>query len=432
MNRSLLIPLLLALWPGVALPQAVLEKPAPWPELSTYGQQVQMTENRIWNSLSSLTQFYAALAALERGQRDRVTIVHLGDSHVQADWFSGSLRMALQARFGNAGRGLVFPHDVIGTNGAEDLQAHSGVRWEHRRCGSTRDLASMPVGVGGYLMRSTHPQLDLVLAVDSNDWGLDYAFDRVTLFTEKGEQAYHLIASQQPLLPDGNREAGGLGWRLDLGLAAQDPFRSSFRFSEPASRLYLYGQQEQARQQSLGLYGLVLEQSASRGILYHSIGANGAQARHFLQEELFLRQLAQLQPDLVIVSFGTNEAFAGDFRPGRFSSQMSDLLTQLSLYAPEADFLLTGPPDTRKNGGVNHNIRLASLALVELALSSGYAAWDFQSVMGGEGSNLSWQRVNLAFQDGVHLTKPGYQLQAHLLFQALMDSYGRYRILASD
>ena len=38
------------------------------------------------------------------------TIIHIGDSHIQGDYFSGEIRMQLQSYFGNGGRGILFPY----------------------------------------------------------------------------------------------------------------------------------------------------------------------------------------------------------------------------------------------------------------------------------------------------------------------------------
>ena len=45
-----------------------------------------------------------------------VSIVHIGDSHIQADISTGTTRELLQYDFGNAGRGLVSPLKMIGPN----------------------------------------------------------------------------------------------------------------------------------------------------------------------------------------------------------------------------------------------------------------------------------------------------------------------------
>ncbi|MGD9868178.1 MAG: hypothetical protein AB7U38_09305, partial [Hyphomicrobiales bacterium] len=57
-----------------------------------------------------LAGFYRGLKEVDAGARTRpVTILHLGDSHIASDRFSGDLRALFQTRFGNAGRGMMMP-----------------------------------------------------------------------------------------------------------------------------------------------------------------------------------------------------------------------------------------------------------------------------------------------------------------------------------
>jgi hypothetical protein len=59
---------------------------------------------------SKLAPFYDALARLEAGSASvPLTILHLGDSYIAWDGITGEVRRLLQARFGDAGRGLMMP-----------------------------------------------------------------------------------------------------------------------------------------------------------------------------------------------------------------------------------------------------------------------------------------------------------------------------------
>jgi len=71
--------------------------------------------NKIEND-SSLNSFYEKLYLLEKTKMSRVNIAHIGDSHIQADHFSGAMRQKLQVKFGNGGRGLIFPYRVAKSN----------------------------------------------------------------------------------------------------------------------------------------------------------------------------------------------------------------------------------------------------------------------------------------------------------------------------
>ena len=54
------------------------------------------------------------------------------------------------------------------------------------------------------------------------------------------------------------------------------------------------------------------------------------------------------------------------------------------------------------------------------------ALWDFYAAAGGEGANAVWHGKNLIQRDRVHFTQAGYEVQADMLYAALMDAYMQY------
>ena len=71
-------------------------------------------------SPSSLQPFFAGLDSLRAGKDTVLTVVHLGDSHIQAGYYSGQMMRLLQAQFGNAGRGWIAPFKLSRTNEPDD------------------------------------------------------------------------------------------------------------------------------------------------------------------------------------------------------------------------------------------------------------------------------------------------------------------------
>lgn len=221
--------------------------------------------------------------------------------------------------------------------------------------------------------------------------------------------------------------SGGGEVDLELMSPLYGPYVSRVRLPYAVNTMTLSGYQATAAQHHMTLYGMVLDKQMSPGLLYHAIGANGAKVDHYLASQAFWVQLASLQPDLVIISLGTNEATLPGFRPEVFAADIAQMIARVKQASPTSSVLLTTPPDALKGRShPNPAIVKAGVALMDLALSQGYAAWDFQHVMGGSGAIFTWQSHGLAQKDGIHLTKAGYELQGKLLYQALMEAYGRY------
>ena len=119
-------------------------------------------------SPSSLQPFFAGLDSLRAGKDTVLTIVHLGDSHIQAGYYSGKVMRLLQAQFGNAGRGWIAPFKLSRTNEPDDYFISSSVReWVTGRCIQTNKKC--PVGIGGIGIQSVSPSINLDVRIAPNN-----------------------------------------------------------------------------------------------------------------------------------------------------------------------------------------------------------------------------------------------------------------------
>lgn len=96
---ALLLPLFIL---GTA---AAIAQPMPVDESSIPKKfpQVSLVFNRIFNG-SGLDSFYRKLQELKKTKKGRVTIVQIGDSHLESDHLPGEVRKGFQDFFGNAGK----------------------------------------------------------------------------------------------------------------------------------------------------------------------------------------------------------------------------------------------------------------------------------------------------------------------------------------
>jgi lysophospholipase L1-like esterase len=91
---------------------------------------------------------------------------------------------------------------------------------------------------------------------------------------------------------------------------------------------------------------------------------------------------------------------------------------------PRAAILFTTNTDSYyKKKYPNKNAEAVRDVMLRLARKHRAAVWDCYAVMGGLGSIKTWIGAGLANTDKVHLVKPGYELLADLLFNAVMQDY---------
>ena len=409
---SLLLPVFLVVILGLSLSCEAGPKPAP-----LYRKEI----NRIVDPKGSLAPFYEKLALLRKGQLHRVTVLHIGDSHIQPGSLTSRVSEPLQALFGNAGRGLCFPYRLARTNGPSDYRVTSNANWSYRR--SVRTDIPLPVGLMGFTVRADQKNafLDISLLSERCASPSRYGFDNLIVFREKGRQAYELSVADQ----EGGRTA-----RKEILPENEEETASKFSFNSPGCHAVITAAKTADGQNFTQIYGLSLER-LSAGVLYHTAGVNGAAFEHFSESQYFSRHLTFLKPDLVIVSLGANNAFSGSFREEDTLRQVETLYRKIKSAAPNAVVLFTTPPDagpTRKNLTKSNIMKVRGL-ISAFCAERRIAYWDLYDILGGYGSISKWRRNGLVQSDMIHFTRTGYEVQGGLLFEAIIQGF---RVYESD
>lgn len=387
---------------------------------STYNHLtfIKKEKNFIHNDSSSLVQFYEKLYQLQQLKSSRISIVHIGDSHIQADALSGLVRQKLQLKFGNAGRGFVFPYRLAKSNEPSSYKSSTNKVWDYKR--NVFIDKPLPIGLGGYTIESRDSLAEINLMVKDQP-GLGYAFTKFTLFHDKNPENFDIT-----ICDDLNCERGTFQYKNKN----QNPFVSEIVFDKPIKQVVLKNKcVDTICQKSTRVYGMLLEND-STGVLYNMIGVNGAEYRHYNFSKYFLEQLNYLKPELVIISLGTNEAFGGSFNKDIFYKQIDSMVVSIKSKNPNASFLLCTPSDSYKrsrNGRIkNPFVKDAQETIIKYALDNNIAYWDLLEVMGGWGSMQNWYLKQLSARDKVHFTSKGYQIQGDLLYNAIIEGYYKY------
>ncbi|MBN8703725.1 MAG: hypothetical protein J0M08_11720 [Bacteroidetes bacterium] len=375
---------------------------------------IALDSNKIINDSLALLPFFQKLKLLQEGKIDKVTIVHIGDSHIQADNFSGTVRENLQQHFGNAGRGFVFPYKAARTNEPYSYKTTTNTHWDVKR--NVFPEKPLPVGIAGITIESSDSNARITYTTwDKNK--LDYSFNKLTLFHEKGNGYFDITVCD-----DFNCELGTI--KSDSSLSSS--FTSEIAFAKPVKNIIISPKKNTETVKCIRVYGMSLE-NGKKGILYHSIGVNGAEYRHYSQSEYFFEQLKELKPDLVIVSMGTNEGFAASFNDSIFYTQIDTFIQHINNKIPTTTLLLTTPGDSFKK---IKRARIKNPDMVEAkntikmyATKHNIAYWDLHAVMGGYGSMAQWSLSGLSAKDKLHFSRKGYIMQGELFYNALMNSY---------
>lgn len=344
-------------------------------------------------------------------QGGTVSVVHIGDSHVQADGNTGRIRKLLQQDYGNAGRGLMIPYKLAGTNQPLDYKITSASPF------TSAKLLKMP-------------------------WPTQMGFTGISLFSETSRPTFKVTAPSPFVIlnvfGEGKFtiEAVQANGKNVQFMAVPQTWGVQIKFVEEitSADLVLNGT-------NFNIFGFDARKADSQGVLYHAIGNNGATYSTYSLIGNTGRDISVLSPDLVIISLGTNEAF-GKLSDAAFYSNIDVLVSDIRKHNPNAEILLTTPSEcqrsvystkaVRRHGRrrttkvrtfqVNSNVNRMRNIIMKYASDKQLAIYDFYEVAGGQGSSAKWLQNRLLSSDRIHRTWAGYYLEGELLYHALTDA----------
>jgi len=357
---------------------------------------------------TGMERFYQKMEKLMTTGEGRINIVHIGGSHIQAGTFSGQMRQRLQLADGemSAGWGYMFPYRIARTNSPFGYYIRYTGAWQSFRNVERRKSGTL--GVGGISASTNSPKAELTILLEKENT-IDYRFNKLRIYYENKEHNYR-ISIDSALV----KEKSGSANYIDLML------------KERVDSLKITLTKSADQPGTFTLFGINTE-SGTNGVLYHSIGINGAYVPAFLRCQLFGEQLADLQPDLVILGLGINDAYGRRFSQSRFEDNYAQLVTEIKRAAPNAAIIFTTNNDSYLyRRYVNRNGEKVRESMYGMAEKYDAGVWDMFEVMGGLNSIVLWQRNGLAQSDKIHFTREGYLLLADLFFTAIMQDYEAY------
>lgn len=342
---------------------------------------------------------------LRNAGRAPVAIVQLGDSHTAADLFSGELRRLLQARYGDGGIGLVPATAVPGIRHDRVIINSEPRQWT---LVSARNQQSSQFPLGGYLSIPQAAQPVVTLKARDDD---HQRYRISALYQAASNSTLVANRTQRRMLP-----ATAGKWQLspafpNLGLPVQMSLQPS---------------------QGVVLGGWYIQGQKNSGVTLSALGINGARLEVVDKwQPGWQDSLKALRPDLVILAYGTNEAFDDTLDLALYQTQLDTTLTRLRQDMPRSAILLVGPPDSIKQRkarscAARQPQPLAAVVRIQRQLAQKHKAlfWDWQGYMGGPCSIATWQAQGLARGDLVHLTADGYRKSAAGLYQFLKGPLG--------
>ncbi|MEI9944237.1 MAG: hypothetical protein WDN26_08410 [Chitinophagaceae bacterium] len=375
----------------------------PKENFALYHQPRFITNFNADTAQSSINGFLQKLDELKHGQKRKVRIAYFGDSMIEGDLLTQTLRKLLQQMFGGNGVGFVpITSQVSKFRQTATADYSSGWQDENFKEGKTNKLY-----LSGHLFRS------------SGDW---VQIRDQTIPTDSVVLEKSLICGNTSQTINVTVNGGS------FPVHADNLCNRIVIAKDKSTLLKLSVANEQ-----LPVYGVSFESES--GIFVDNFSFRGITGIEFARiDSTFLSAVAQNNPyDLIIFQYGVNLLFRpNDKNFNWYAKAMLPIIRKLKHCFPSSDFIVASCADRafRYGGAYQSAIGIDSLIKIQalLAYETGSSFYNQYESMGGRNSIVEWANMkpSLANRDYVHPNHRGAEILANYLFEAMMNEYKKY------
>ncbi|MBQ5779055.1 MAG: hypothetical protein IIW13_03605 [Paludibacteraceae bacterium] len=379
--------------------------------------KAELNQIKIPSDSSFLKQFFIKLDSLKTNKKGRINVLHIGGSHVQADMYTHVIRQRIDdwVEEQRSARGLIFPYSAAKTNNPYNYITTFGGEWKAAR-NSVRQF-DIEQGMTGILIHTSDDSswINIELNRDSSD---RYLTNRVFLLGRSMRGNFEPVlslANDKKVEPKINDR----GFVFEL-----DTLVSSFKIMLKQKNPFVL------EQDTFVVTGIIPENDAF-GVVYHTIGVNGASVPSYLNCVDFEQDLHLIKPDLAVFAIGINDAMDRHFSDSVFCANYDSLLTKIRCVNPNCAFVFITNNDSYKKIRrkrkriyvVNRNGIVAQQSFYSLAKKWNGGVYDLFEIMGGLSSMSKWQQKGLARPDKIHFSRKGYELIGTMYSDAFLKLY---------
>ena len=361
--------------------------------------------------IRNIQEFFSACRDLNTNKQ-KLQVLHYGDSQIEGDRITRYFRNELQKRFGGYGPGLVPPVEVVPSSAIKQRFEGDWKRYTiygkkdttvaHSRYGIMGTFASYDSIGGSLFFEPSNIAFGKVRKFTQIDlfYGAFGAGAEVSAYSGDSLVATKTIADSSGL--------GNLRWSL-----ASTPKELELRFNGGPVECY------------------ALQLEGAGGVQVSNIPMRGSSGTIFkkIDRPQMAYHLRELFPKMILLQYGGNTVpyVTDSTKAENYGKWVSSQIRYLQSILPSTAFILIGPSDMAHKVGdqfvTYEYLEPVRNALKKAAFDNGCGFWDIYEVMGGRNSMEAWVNADpaLAGADYVHFTPKGARKIGELFTKAFFD-----------
>ncbi|MGZ5243916.1 MAG: hypothetical protein ACXWEY_14730 [Bacteroidia bacterium] len=375
---------------------------------------------------SLLKDFFASLDMV-KDQTSPTRIFHFGDSQIEGDRITGTIRAKMQHKFGGCGAGIVPLFDVTDMRTSVRLKAsknwkkyavygnlHKGARTKY--FGLQGSIYRPLAQTGKDSTLQTYKTAWVQLSKSYNGYANTNRFEEIKLYYGNAKRPSCVsIFSAGNIWKDSLPAGGFVVKKLPV-----DSFKKDVKLEFPADL-------------GVDIYGIGMD--CKTGIAVDNVAMRGSSGIDFTRiDAAFLaQQVKATNTKLLILQFGVNVVPNPLNDYSYYEKGYYRQLQFLKDNLPGVSILVIGISDVAIKDGSHYvsspNITLIRDAQKKAAFKAGCAFWDLYEAMGGENSMPSWvnSKPALAEKDFTHFNARGAKIIGEMIYNALMSEFLSYK-----
>ena len=359
-----------------------------------------------------LINFMSALYDVEKHNKGTCRIAYFGDSMIEGDLISMTLRNSYQEKYG--GQGVGFVPIVSATNKFRISIIH-----DYSKAWKTESLFNMsnldfPLGISGeYFLAETNGEYNTVNYSAPNIKYIN-TFPSTKLFYGKAsvkDSLNSLEFNETMFSLDGLLEVNAITLS-DTPLKKAD---LNFKITN-----------------SLPIYGISFESNSGVLVDNFALRGNSGITMTSIQQNILNAFNDELDYDLIILQYGLNVANENT-NFDWYSIRMRKVVEYFKQAFPKSSVLLVSIPDMSKKNKEGEMQTLVSIPYIveaqkNAAMRSGVSFFNLFNAMGGENSMVKWvEDLNFANKDYTHFNYKGSRNASNLIFSFLEKEYLKFK-----
>ncbi|MDR1864200.1 MAG: GDSL-type esterase/lipase family protein [Bacteroidales bacterium] len=361
-----------------------------------------------------LYPFFRLTRTLTRRNKP-VRILHYGDSQIEGDRISGTIRNYMQRNFGGLGVGFIQVVPIANTS--KMFQKDIPDRWKRISIldRGKDTLTRGRFGIAGALSRYVQSgDGDTVTHIGLGPANYGYSkarsFTHVRLFYGNAAGRVSAVINQTDTQQLVAGETVSSAW---------------WKFGEPQQTFHL----SLYAQTFPDVYGIALD--GAYGVAVDNIPMRGSSGLDFarMDTEQMKQMFRMTDVRMLILQFGANTVVGASGSYASYGARLTRQLNMLKSLAPELTVIVIGVGDISQHTSEGYVSYPAVTSIRDAqrkaAFDAGCVFWDLLEAMGGENSMPAWVFADppLAQKDFVHFSQQGAKIIGELFCRAWAKEY---------